>query len=436
MNKSKVLKFVLIVVIILISLPLIYLAYDRAIMPPKPNWPIPSFTPDPENTLKINWLWGKGNNYYLTWVEAHKENNALVHYINAFSAMTIPENADGDIGSDAQDHWIKPFPEVEKAIQLNQKVLEEVRLGVQMRNCVLPPNPYSFSRPTFNFILIRQLARLIAVTGRQYEYEKKYSEALQYYVDGMQFGKDIAPKDQNLVTHMVSQAIIDIQLRPLLELIISNNLSDKDLKQIITECARIEKEQATFADSAEIEYKTAVTLLNDINEQKGIISNQKNKSFGLMDIYYFLNKGHVLRNYVKYNDEFRDALATKPYPEFIQIDWIKKVSHEPLNKLLIPNFAKAYTQHNKEIRLLRLAQIDAAIRLYHRDKTQWPKSIDALKPNYLPEIPLDPFINQPFKLAEDSTGMFAYSIGPDLKDDQAKIIYGTDTADHQRGDIK
>jgi hypothetical protein len=270
----------------------------------------------------------------------------------------------------------------------------------------------------------------MVVAGRQMEYQKKYNEALQYYFDGMQFGKDIAPKDQRLVTLIISYAIINMQLDTIRELINQDKLTEKDLKQIISECVRIEKEQTTLSDAFEFECRESRTGLSNIGIKEQIKSND------LFGFYFVFYKGHILRNIVKLNDELKNDLATKTYQEFMQIDWEKKTSKDTLTKFLTAPWQKAYTTTIKEICLLHLAQVDSAIRLYHLQKKQWPKSLDELKPNYLTEVPLDPFINQPFKLAEDSTGMFAYSVGPDFKDDKAKIIYGTDTADYQRGDIR
>jgi hypothetical protein len=397
---------------LLIVIPLIYLAYDRSLMPPKPDWPIPAFTPDPENTPKINWLKGAGNNYFLNWVESHKENNALVHYIKAFSSMTISENAESAIDTIVDEGWHKPNPEAEKALLLNKKALNEVRLGAQMRSCELPPSPYSYSGPLLDFITSRKLARLIVAAGNKLEYEKKYSQALQYYLEGMQLGKDIASKKQNLLNHMIGIAIIKMQLKPISELIKQDKLPKKDLQLVITEGARIEREQSTLTDAIEIEY---LTMYNTTQNEKWFKSE------------YYFNKGAVANRFVNEMQEIMSVLTTKSYQEFSRIDWDKK---------RYSTWPKSYTFNITEICLLRLAQVDAAIRLYHRDKKQWPKSIDDLKPKYLIEVPLDPFINQPFHLSKDSTGMFAYSVGPDFKDDKAQKIYGTDTANYQLGDIK
>jgi hypothetical protein len=444
MNKAKVFKIVLIVVgsllvlliVLLFSLPEIikvYAKYDQSIMPPAPIWKIPPFTRDSENTPKIDWLIGEGNIYFLTWVEAHKNNNALVHYIKSFSLITVPDNVEQLMDKGALEQWKQPFPEIEKTIQLNQKALNELRLGTQMQHCEFPPKPYSLLAPSLKYITCRKLGKLIVVTGRKMEYGNKYSDALQCYINGLRFGADIDPKDGNKLDRMVSVAIINMQLKPISELVIHDKLTSKELNQIISECTRIEREQRNLADALEIEYRIWITLLYDTSQN---IPFDETSNDDRILSKYFIYKGHMVRNYVNYNQELMCTMTTKTYQQFVQIDWEKIIPRDVLSRLFIQPSTKAYTQYIREICLLRLAQVDSAIRLYHQNKKQWPKSLAELKPNYLPVVPLDPFINQSFKLTEDSTGMFAYSVGPDFKDDKAKLIYGESTTNHDLGDIR
>jgi hypothetical protein len=58
-----------------------------------------------------------------------------------------------------------------------------------------------------------------------------------------------------------------------------------------------------------------------------------------------------------------------------------------------------------------------------------------LKP-YLASIPVDPFTDKPFLWTQDSEGKpFAYSTGPDFKDDSAKLVYDPSNGTSSRGDI-
>jgi hypothetical protein len=50
---------------------------------------------------------------------------------------------------------------------------------------------------------------------------------------------------------------------------------------------------------------------------------------------------------------------------------------------------------------------------YHR----WPDSLSAVVPEFLPELPTDPFDGKPLRYRRDSEGIIVYSVGPDRTDD-------------------
>lgn len=412
--------------VVLISIPVIYFVYDRSLIPPKPDWKAPAFTPDLENGPNIRWLKGSGNTYFMNWVNTHKEDNALVHYIKAFSSVTIPENAYDTISTIAKEGWYTIYPEIDKILIDNQPALNEIQAGVQMQQCQFPPDPYAMNGPRFNFKIIRSLAQLMVVSGRKCEYQKRYNEAMQYYLDGIQFGKDMMQKDQPLINQMIGLAVIKINLLPLLELISLKDLTDKEYHLIINQVHEVEKKIPSIVDQVEMEHRTSFSYLYQLSmidwlDELGPIT--------------FLYKGRALRNAMNYHNELMSDLTTKSYHGFTKMDWWKKVPKDQVNDIAQLNVSRIYTIQMIDLSLIRLAQIDSAIQIYHLEKNQWPKLINDLKPDYLAEVPLDPFINKPFKLVKDETGMYAYSVGPDFIDDKAKITYDPTNGTTSLGDI-
>jgi hypothetical protein len=58
---------------------------------------------------------------------------------------------------------------------------------------------------------------------------------------------------------------------------------------------------------------------------------------------------------------------------------------------------------------------------YRKERGAWPMNLDALVPEYLPQVPLDPFDGKPLRLRHLSDGIVIYSIGLDLQDDGGDI---------------
>jgi hypothetical protein len=149
---------------------------------------------------------------------------------------------------------------------------------------------------------------------------------------------------------------------------------------------------------------------------------------GAMNLFF--NRGRILRNEYDFYTEMLSAATTKPYLDFIQVTktWANR-------KFGAEGYIGFYTRQMIEISNLRMAQIRAAIQLYHLEKKQWPKGLDDLKP-YLSPIPVDPFTNKAFLWSHDSTEKpFAYSVGPDFKDDKAKLKYDPTNGTTSAGDI-
>lgn len=61
--------------------------------------------------------------------------------------------------------------------------------------------------------------------------------------------------------------------------------------------------------------------------------------------------------------------------------------------------------------------IGIALQMYHRDHGDWPKTLNALKPKYLPTVPIDRINGKPLHYHVTDTGPLVYSVGVDEDDD-------------------
>ncbi len=61
----------------------------------------------------------------------------------------------------------------------------------------------------------------------------------------------------------------------------------------------------------------------------------------------------------------------------------------------------------------RLLRIDLALRAYRADHEKYPQALESLAPQYLSEIPLDPFSGQPFVYRPAAEDFVLYSVGGD-----------------------
>jgi hypothetical protein len=85
------------------------------------------------------------------------------------------------------------------------------------------------------------------------------------------------------------------------------------------------------------------------------------------------------------------------------------------------NTSEAYeVTRQQELAVIRLLQLELALRLWQDEHDGWPKSVDELSPNYIEKIPVDPFSTkgEPMKSVFKNDQLIIYSVGRN-QDDEA-----------------
>jgi hypothetical protein len=68
---------------------------------------------------------------------------------------------------------------------------------------------------------------------------------------------------------------------------------------------------------------------------------------------------------------------------------------------------------NRGVCMTRLLLIDLALRSYHADHGEYPRNLESLAPQYLTEVPLDPFCGKPIVYRPAAQDFVLYSVGGD-----------------------
>ena len=68
---------------------------------------------------------------------------------------------------------------------------------------------------------------------------------------------------------------------------------------------------------------------------------------------------------------------------------------------------------------IRLLMAQLALRTHYLEEGSLPSSLDALVPEYLPQVPQDPFSNGPLRAKREKWRFTIYSVGPDGIDQTA-----------------
>ena len=93
--------------------------------------------------------------------------------------------------------------------------------------------------------------------------------------------------------------------------------------------------------------------------------------------------------------------------------------HGLLTSIIVPALDRFLFQAAQAQAAHAAAYVGIAADRYRLDHGAFPSSLDALVPQYLDDLPLDPFDNAPLKFRLRGGDFLVYSIGPDRKDDGA-----------------
>lgn len=92
--------------------------------------------------------------------------------------------------------------------------------------------------------------------------------------------------------------------------------------------------------------------------------------------------------------------------------------------MLLPSFSGLVERHGDTVAKLRCAGAGLAAERFRLDNGRFPDTVDALVPRYLDAVPIDPFDQQPIRLAVSEDGIVIYSVGPDRTDDGGDVATG------------
>jgi hypothetical protein len=84
----------------------------------------------------------------------------------------------------------------------------------------------------------------------------------------------------------------------------------------------------------------------------------------------------------------------------------------------VQNVGRAIRRKSATVRILMTL---AAVERYRLSRGKWPESLAALKPEFLKEVPTDPFDGKPLRYKKLPDGVLVYSVGEDGVDDGGKV---------------
>lgn len=108
-----------------------------------------------------------------------------------------------------------------------------------------------------------------------------------------------------------------------------------------------------------------------------------------------------------------------PAKLIIRMTW--PVTNHVAQRVLSDNYSMIYSYANAEA-MIRSAYVGVACERYRLKTNHWPKSLDELMPQFMDQVPLDPYTGKPLLFWILPDGAVVYSVGLDLKDDGGYVL--------------
>jgi hypothetical protein len=89
--------------------------------------------------------------------------------------------------------------------------------------------------------------------------------------------------------------------------------------------------------------------------------------------------------------------------------------------LAAPDVGRVLDFADRDLAILRCGCAAIAVERFRREKGRWPQTLDELVPEFLQQVPLDPFKDEPLRLGHVKDGVVIYSVGPDGEDNNGSI---------------
>jgi hypothetical protein len=283
------------------------------------------------------------------------------------------------------------------------------------------------STPLPHLQRVRQLANVLAADAELRAHDKDLDGALESCLANLNGARSIGD-EPTYISALVRVAIRAITLGRLEQVLSQGEPSEAAMAATQKAWEREEQFPLLFAASrGERAFSDRAILAL----QNGKVSSTKLAGGGpgsgltgkasIDRVINYFRIGSLPNNRAALLELHHDIIAAARLPEMERKERFDKIRVESvklpwLARLLFPaadKVAQAMSRSDAQMRTMIAA---LAAERYRKAHGRWPESLAALVPQYLREVPLDPFDGKPLRLRRLSDGLVIYSVGLDGQD--------------------
>ncbi len=380
--------------------------------------------------------------------EVPPEQNAAWLYLDAINAFEdLPGELAEDVDKVLKEGWSDAYTELGEYLDKSAN-RESLALAAQAATKPRYLMPY-FGDSTKSVIAIllpnlshhRFLSKLVVLDAARLESRGKYKKAADGYVISMRMGHHVS-QGITLIEGLVGLAQWQMGLEGLISLVLDNDLSQAQLKDIIRTLNNIEKTRATILPGLRNETRFGPAIIDEICARPFRIHSHLPDISDLSDVDFDpipkdgwgkleLRVGQLLlpdRTIHKHMDQYYRRILKRAEAEpfeakQMEFNETKYLSQDIprwdiISKMVLPALSRSVQLDHRNIAKFQIARVATALRLYMKQHDgEIPDSLDRVA-DLLPEGALiDPYSASLLKYRKKEAGWLVYSVGENGVDD-------------------
>ena len=351
--------------------------------------------------------------------ELPTEDNAYTHFRAAFKVLDWPKKDLPVLEMISGRTWDDAF--VADLLAQNREALDLFERGLACPGYQVDGTP-GHDQAGFHWRLL-EMCRLVALKASRERRTKEMGQAWDTCADLLRCGSLITTNPPGVIGYAAGVGILNYGFDEAERLLREDSPDENRLRGLLDQLNRIAPLESGWVRAIKAEFQFISTLID-----KSFPKDSPRRS--------------LLAGYTFQPERTKDSFAgfcrmeianiSLPYAE-MSLPRGKSGLHERLDRLQLllrpnsmargvlpaPDYLNGFLRKTCSVKAcLAGLRLVVACRLYEIRHGRLPESLETLVPEFLPEVPCDPFDGKPFRYLHDLGRV--YSVGPDLKDSQVR----------------
>jgi len=181
-----------------------------------------------------------------------------------------------------------------------------------------------------------------------------------------------------------------------------------------------------LGEASDQSLRSAQELLQDEASQPLLlhgVRGERAENFEKMGTMSGLFMQRQFRELFRLQTKSVEAAKAPPEKQLPRLQELKPLASklDPLTSLWLPSYEKFVRIFLRNQALIRCTSAALAAERFRRSHGAWPDSLAGLVPEFLGELPVDPYNGSPLKFRRLADGVVIYSVGQDGEDNGGKL---------------